>query len=78
MSSSTLDKLPIGATARILDVSGEPALQQRLLEMGVLPGMEVTVVRQAPMGDPIEIKVMGYSLSLRRAEAAHVHIEGAA
>ena len=75
MSSSTLDKLPVGASARIQDVSGDPALQQRLLEMGVLPGTEVTVVRFAPLGDPMEIKVMGYSLSLRRSEAAHVSVE---
>ena len=43
--------------------------------MGLLPGVDVTVVRQAPLGDPIEVKVMGYSLSLRRSEAANVQIE---
>ncbi|MCA8913842.1 MAG: ferrous iron transport protein A [Planctomycetes bacterium] len=74
MPSQTLDKLPIGATATVLDVAGEPALQQRLLEMGVLPGVEIKVVRFAPMGDPIEVKVMGYSLSLRKSEAAHVQV----
>ena len=77
MSSQTLDKLPIGASATVLDVAGEPALQQRLLEMGVLPGVQVSIVRFAPLGDPIEIKVMGYSLSLRKAEAAHVTVERA-
>lgn len=75
MSSQTLDKLPAGASGTVLDVGGEPALQQRLLEMGVLPGVEVKVVRFAPLGDPMEIKVMGYSLSLRKAEAAHVTVE---
>lgn len=75
MSSLTLDKLPVGASGTVLDVGGEPALQQRLLEMGVLPGIEVKVVRFAPLGDPMEIKVMGYSLSLRKAEAAHVTVE---
>ncbi|MCZ7606193.1 MAG: ferrous iron transport protein A [Planctomycetota bacterium] len=77
MSSQTLDKLPAGASGTVLDVGGEPALQQRLLEMGVLPGIEVKVVRFAPLGDPMEIKVMGYSLSLRKAEAAHVTVERA-
>lgn len=75
MSTATLDKLAIGKSARILDVVGEAGLQQRLLEMGLLPGVDVTVVRQAPLGDPIEVKVMGYSLSLRRSEAANVQIE---
>jgi ferrous iron transport protein B len=75
MSSQTLDKLPVGASGTVLDVAGEPALQQRLLEMGVLPGVEIKVVRFAPLGDPMEIKVMGYSLSLRKSEAAHVTVE---
>jgi Fe2+ transport system protein FeoA len=70
----TLDQLNIGASAKITDVQGEPALQQRLLEMGLIPGTEVKIVRFAPLGDPIEIKVMGYSLSLRRSEARHVQV----
>ena len=75
MPSYTLDKLPIGATATIVDVQGDAQLQQRILEMGVLPGIQVEVVRFAPLGDPIEIKVMGYNLSLRKAEAMHVSVE---
>lgn len=75
MSNDTLDKLPIGATATVTDVQGDPQLQQRILEMGVLPGTQVQVVRYAPLGDPIEIKVMGYNLSLRKAEAKHVSVE---
>ncbi|MBZ0137040.1 MAG: ferrous iron transport protein A [Planctomycetes bacterium] len=75
MSSNTLDKLPIGATATVTNVQGDPQLQQRILEMGVLPGVQVQVVRYAPLGDPIEIKVMGYSLSLRKAEAKHISVE---
>lgn len=77
MPSQTLDKLRIGASATVVDVGGEPALQQRLLEMGVLPGVEIQVVRFAPLGDPMEVKVMGYSLSLRKSEAAHVSVEPA-
>ena len=75
MSSNTLDKLPIGTVATVTDVSGDAELQQRILEMGVLPGSRVQVVRYAPLGDPIEIKVMGYSLSLRKAEAKYVSVE---
>lgn len=75
MTDRSLAKLPIGARARIADIIAEPSLEQRLLAMGLLPGTEVEVVRQAPLGDPIEIKVLGYSLSLRRSEAACVKIE---
>lgn len=75
MSHQTLDKLPIGTVATVTDVSGDAQLQQRILEMGVLPGSTVQVVRYAPLGDPIEVKVMGYSLSLRKAEAKHVSVE---
>jgi Fe2+ transport system protein FeoA len=71
----TLDKLTVGTSATILDVAGEPELQQRLLEMGLIPGSLLKVVRFAPLGDPMEIKVMGYSLSLRRSEARHVQVE---
>jgi len=75
MSTQTLDKLPIGAVATVTDVDGDAQLQQRILEMGVLPGTQIKVVRFAPLGDPIEIKVMGYSLTLRKAEARHVKVE---
>ena len=75
MSRNTLDKLPIGTVATVTDVAGDAQLQQRILEMGVLPGSQVQVIRYAPLGDPIEIKVMGYSLSLRKAEAKHVSVE---
>jgi ferrous iron transport protein B len=71
----TLANVPIGATARVINVSGDSALEQRILEMGVLPGAEIKVIRQAPLGDPIEIRVMGYSLSLRRSEAACIEVE---
>ncbi|HRJ79068.1 MAG: hypothetical protein HPKKFMNG_03130 [Planctomycetes bacterium] len=75
MAPSTLSSLGVGRKARILEVGGDAALQQRLLEFGLLPGVEVRLVRQAPLGDPIEIEVLGYSLSLRKSEAAHVHVE---
>ncbi len=72
---TTLADLSVGASARVISVTGQAALEQRILEMGVLPGVQVKVVRQAPLGDPIEIRVMGYSLSLRRSEAACIEVE---
>jgi ferrous iron transport protein A len=71
----TLAQLTVGARARVKDVSGEPALQQRILEMGLLPGVELKLVRLAPLGDPLEVRLLGYHLSLRRSEAACVLVE---
>jgi ferrous iron transport protein A len=70
-----LSELTIGASAvvRGYPKSGDAFL--RLREMGVLPGTTVTLVRTAPLGDPLEIKVRGYHLTLRRSEAAHVLVE---
>lgn len=75
MAPTQLSNLKTGGRARVIDVGGDSALQQRLLEFGLLPGVEVRLVRVAPMGDPLEIEVLGYNLSLRRNEAAHVSIE---
>ncbi|KAA0210685.1 ferrous iron transport protein A [bacterium] len=75
MAPTTLSSLGVGRKARILEVGGEAALLQRLLEFGLLPGVVVKLVRVAPLGDPVEIEVLGYSLSLRKSEAAHVQIE---
>lgn len=71
----TLDKVKVGAKARVVELSGDETLQQRMFEMGLMPGTEVQVIRYAPLGDPIEIKVMGYSLSLRKSEARNVSVE---
>jgi ferrous iron transport protein A len=73
-----LSELAIGASAvvRAYPKSGEAFI--RLREMGVLPGTTVTLVRTAPLGDPLEIKVRGYHLTLRRSEAAHVVVAPAA
>jgi len=72
-----LSELVVGASAvvRGYPKSGEAFL--RLREMGVLPGTTVTLVRTAPLGDPIEIKVRGYHLTLRRSEAMHILVEPA-
>ena len=60
---------------RITKVEGSGAIRRRILDMGVVPSTEVTVERVAPLGDPVEIKVKGYHLSLRKEEAAHVYVE---
>ena len=68
--------LKIGAQARIVGLSmGEKAYRQRLVAMGLLPGTEFTVLRRAPLGDPIEIRVRGFALSLRKNEASILKIE---
>jgi ferrous iron transport protein A len=68
----SLDQLRAGQRARIDAVEGDDALGQRLLEMGLLEGDEVEVVGFAPLGDPMEIRLRDYRLSLRRTEAARI------
>lgn len=75
MESLLLSDLPVGASAVVREFPKNGAAFLRLREMGVLPGTVVTLVRTAPLGDPIEIKVRGYSLTLRKTEAAHVLVE---
>lgn len=72
---STLADVRVGGRGRVLRVDGAPGLAQRLLEMGLAPGTEIEVVRLAPLGDPLEIRLWGYLLSLRRADARHVEVE---
>jgi Fe2+ transport system protein FeoA len=69
---STLDGLAIGSSARIASVAGDDHVRRRLLEMGLCPGIEVEVLRRAPLGDPIELRVRGYLLSVRADHARHV------
>ena len=70
-----LSELAVGASAVVRAYPKAGAAFLRLREMGVLPGTSVTLVRTAPLGDPIEIKVRGYNLSLRKSEAAHILVE---
>lgn len=70
----TLADLPIGTEAKVVSVSGERAVSKRLMEMGVVPGVSVRVVKSAPFGDPIEIRLRGYSLAMRRSEADAVEV----
>ena len=71
----TLNELAIGDSARIEAVFGEGVLRQHLLDMGVIPGAEVTLIKYAPMGDPMEIKIHGYELTLRLDDAKNIKIE---
>jgi Fe2+ transport system protein FeoA len=70
-----LSTLAVGATAVVREYPRSGAAFVRLREMGLLPGTRVSLVRTAPLGDPIEIKVRGYNLTLRKSEAAHVLVE---
>lgn len=68
----TLDNLPIGQTRRIAAVGGQGALRRRLLDMGLTPNTAVTVQKAAPMGDPIELRLRGYELTLRLDDAKEI------
>ena len=70
----TLTNLPIGKDARVIAVNGEGSMTRRLLEMGVIPGVSVQIVKMAPFGDPIEVRVRGYSLAMRRNEADAIEV----
>ena len=71
----TLRELKIGKSAVIKTVGGEGALRQHFLDMGMIPGAEVTVVKLAPMGDPMELQIHGYELTLRLEEADQIEID---
>ena len=70
----TLDQLPVGDSAVISAVGGEGALRLRLLDMGLIPRTRVTMVKVAPLGDPLEIQVRGYELTLRREDAGKIEL----
>jgi ferrous iron transport protein A len=71
---SSLDQLALGQKARVVALEGDDVVVQRLLEMGMLEGEEIEVIGFAPLGDPMEIRLRGYRLSLRRTEAARVQV----
>jgi ferrous iron transport protein A len=71
---ATLDELPIAMRAWVTRVEGDDDLSVRLLEMGLTPGVEVCILGVAPLGDPIELEVRGYRLSVRRREAQRVQV----
>ena len=73
-NTHSLTDLEIGIDARVVSVNGEGAVTRRLLEMGVIPGVTVSIVKKAPFGDPIEVRVRGYSLAMRRKEADAIEV----
>jgi ferrous iron transport protein A len=73
-TGTTLTHLPIGRMARVLSVSGSGRVTRRLMEMGVVPGVQIKMIKAAPFGDPIEVRVKGYNLAMRRNEADSVEV----
>ncbi len=71
----TLKEVKVGKTTRIVKLHGEGAVKRRIMDMGLTKGTEITVRKVAPLGDPIEITVRGYELSLRKADAEMVEVE---
>ena len=72
---TTLDRLELGRSARIRTVGGQGALRRRLLDMGLTPGTKVMVRKVAPMGDPIELHLRSYELTIRQEDASRIQVE---
>ncbi|HEV7701033.1 MAG TPA: ferrous iron transport protein A [Pyrinomonadaceae bacterium] len=69
-----LTELPIGKTARVVSILGNGRTTQRLMEMGVIPGIGIEIIKTAPFGDPMEVRLRGYSLAMRRSEADAIEV----
>ena len=75
MPEKTLDLIEPETSVKILKLTGQRSLRKRILDMGLTPGTKVEVMRRAPLGDPVEFKIKGYNLSLRKKEAQTVLVE---
>jgi len=71
----TLKNVPIGKTVKVKKVSGEGAIKRRIMDMGITKGVDIYVRKVAPLGDPVEVQVRGYELSLRKADADMIEVE---
>ena len=71
----TLREVPVGATVKVVKLHGEGAVKRRIMDMGITRGTQVYVRKVAPLGDPIEVTVRGYELSLRKADAETIEVE---
>ena len=71
----TLKETKIGGTARVVKVHGEGAVRRRIMDMGITRGVEIKITKVAPLGDPLEVTVRGYELSLRKEDAARIEVE---
>ena len=72
---NNLREVPVGGKAKVVKIHGEGAVKRRIMDMGITKGVEVFVRKVAPLGDPIEITVRGYELSLRKADAESIEVE---
>ena len=72
---NNLRNVPVGSTAKVVKIHGEGAVKRRIMDMGITKGIEIYVRKVAPLGDPIEITVRGYELSLRKADAESIEVE---
>ncbi len=70
-----LKEVPVGKTAKVVKIHGEGAVKRRIMDMGITKGVEIYVRKVAPLGDPMEITVRGYELSLRKADAESIEVE---
>ena len=70
-----LREVPVGGKAKVVKIHGEGAVKRRIMDMGITRGVEISVRKVAPLGDPIEITVRGYELSLRKADAENIEVE---
>jgi len=75
MKKTTLTNLTVGEKATVVSVNGKNAITKRLMEMGVVPGVLVRVIKSAPFGDPLEIRVRGYHLAMRKSEADAIVVQ---
>ena len=71
----TLKEIPIGSSAKVKKLHGEGAVKRRIMDMGITKGVEIKVQKVAPLGDPMEVTVRGYELSLRKADAEMIEVE---
>ena len=71
----TLKEIPCDQTVKVVKLHGDGAIKRRIMDMGVTPGVEIRVVKVAPLGDPVEVNVRGYELSLRKDEAAQIQVQ---
>ena len=72
---NNLKEIPVGGKAKVVKIHGEGAVKRRIMDMGITKGVEIFVRKVAPLGDPIEITVRGYELSLRKADAESIEAE---
>ena len=74
-NAKTLKDVPVGKTVKVVKVNGEGAIRRRIMDMGITKGVEIYVRKVAPLGDPMELNLRGYELTLRKADAEKIDVE---